>query len=133
MVLLDTNVIIHHIRRSKFCPPDSFISIVTVGELKAFAMRNKWGHEKQLLLKNFLQVLQIIDIGDKITDIYAEIDAFSQGLHPQKLLNSSSRNMGKNDLWIAATAYYFSITLQTTDNDFDHLLSFGLKLDKINF
>jgi len=133
MVLLDTNVIIHHIRRNTFCPPESFISIVTVGELKAFAMKNKWGTDKQSRLEKFLQSLPIIDIGDKITDIYAEIDSFSQGLHSTQKLNSSARNMGKNDLWIAATAYYFSMTLQTTDNDFDHLLSFGLKLDKTNF
>ena len=29
--------------------------------------------------------------------------------------------MGKNDLWIAATASAFDITLVTTDRDFDHL------------
>jgi len=29
--------------------------------------------------------------------------------------------MGKNDLWIAATAYTLNATLVTTDTDFDHL------------
>lgn len=29
--------------------------------------------------------------------------------------------MGKNDLWIAATAYVTGATLLTTDADFDHL------------
>jgi len=29
--------------------------------------------------------------------------------------------MGKNDLWIAATASAFDIRLITTDKDFDHL------------
>ena len=29
--------------------------------------------------------------------------------------------MGKNDLWIAATAYAMNAQLLTTDGDFDHL------------
>jgi predicted nucleic acid-binding protein len=29
--------------------------------------------------------------------------------------------MGKNDIWIAATASVLNATLITTDNDFDHL------------
>ena len=80
-----------------------------------------------------MERLNIIDVSNKITDIYAEIDAFSQGVLAEKKLNTSARNMGKNDIWIAATAYYFDIELQTTDNDFDHLPDFGLKLDKVVF
>jgi predicted nucleic acid-binding protein len=37
------------------------------------------------------------------------------------MLGNSSRNMGKNDLWIAATAYALNAVLLTTDADFDHL------------
>jgi tRNA(fMet)-specific endonuclease VapC len=33
----------------------------------------------------------------------------------------SARNMGKNDLWIAATAHVLEATLITTDADFVHL------------
>ncbi|MER0440336.1 type II toxin-antitoxin system VapC family toxin [Emticicia sp. W12TSBA100-4] len=130
MLLLDTNIIIGYIRKDVSCPPERFISIITVGELKAFAIKSKWGVEKQSRLNNYLKTLQVLDIDEKISNIYAEIDAFSQGLHPEKKLTISSRNMGKNDLWIAATAFFFDIPLQTTDNDFDHLTEFGLKLDK---
>lgn len=42
----------------------------------------------------------------------------------------SARNMGKNDLWIAATALYLDLPLHTTDNDFDHLPPLGLVLVK---
>ena len=42
----------------------------------------------------------------------------------------SARNMGKNDIWIAATALCYDIELYTTDNDFDHLVNIGLKLHK---
>ncbi|GAB2611788.1 hypothetical protein GCM10027035_05310 [Emticicia sediminis] len=130
MILLDTNIVIKHIRKELIYANSSFISIVTVGELKAFAKKKNWGENKLQLLKKNLDVLSVIDISHHITDIYAEIDAFSQGLHPEKKLSTTARNMGKNDLWIAATAYFFDIPLQTTDNDFDHLTDFGLKLDK---
>lgn len=38
--------------------------------------------------------------------------------------------MGKNDIWIAATALYLDLDLHTTDNDFNHLLPLGLRLVK---
>lgn len=37
--------------------------------------------------------------------------------HPE-----GARNMGKNDLWIAASAKAAGATLLTTDGDFDHLI-----------
>jgi predicted nucleic acid-binding protein len=39
--------------------------------------------------------------------------------------------MGKNDLWIAATASVLDIPLMTTDNDFTHLDAVFLKLIKL--
>lgn len=56
-------------------------------------------------------------------DAYADIDTYSQGKHLQYLppQGFSARNMGKNDLWIAATAFLLDIPLLTKDSDFDHL------------
>ena len=62
---------------------------------------------------------------------YAEIDAFSQDKLKNRPLNYSARNMGKNDLWIAATASVLNIPLMTTDNDFNHLDKLFLKLIKV--
>jgi tRNA(fMet)-specific endonuclease VapC len=39
--------------------------------------------------------------------------------------------MGKNDLWIAASAHVLGATLITTDNDFTHLDSIFIKLLKL--
>ena len=39
--------------------------------------------------------------------------------------------MGKNDLWIAATAFALDVPLMTTDGDFDHLNDTFLKVLKI--
>ena len=56
---------------------------------------------------------------------YAEIDAFSLGKDKARPLRSgqTARVMGKNDLWIAATASVLNTVLLAIDNDFDHLSS----------
>lgn len=75
----------------------------------------------------------IIDINTKdIINRYAEIDAFSQGRLNRRKSNFTARNMGKNDIWIAATASVLDATLLTTDNDFDHLHGEFLSLEKID-
>lgn len=56
-----------------------------------------------------------------IIDAYAEIETFSQGKHKAKSLGTTARNMGKNDLWIAATTFTTKAALITTDKDFHHL------------
>lgn len=66
--------------------------------------------------------LVVIDIKfNDLIDAYAEIDAFSQGKLKNRPLKISSRNMGKNDIWIAATTYLTNSKLITTDKDFEHL------------
>jgi predicted nucleic acid-binding protein len=62
---------------------------------------------------------------------YAEIDAFSQGRLKDKPLKGSSRNMGKNDIWIAASAAIANATFLTTDNDFNHLKEDYLRLEMV--
>jgi predicted nucleic acid-binding protein len=62
---------------------------------------------------------------------YGEIDAFSQGKLPDKPLSASARNMGKNDLWIAATASVLDAKLITTDADLGHLKTVFLDIDQI--
>ena len=75
----------------------------------------------------------IIDINaENILNRYAEIDAFSQGRLDGKISNFTARNMGKNDLWIAATASVLNATLLTTDNDFSHLHNEFLQVAKID-
>ncbi len=58
-----------------------------------------------------------------IINNYGIIDAYSQGKLKEKPLpkGMSVRNMGKNDLWIAASAMASKATLLTTDKDFEHL------------
>ena len=69
-----------------------------------------------------------------IIDAYAKIDAYSQGKLASKPLplNMSARNMGKNDIWIAATAHVTQATLLTTDKDFNHLAGYFIDLQYID-
>jgi len=63
---------------------------------------------------------------------YGDIDAFSQGKIKVDNINFTSRNMGKNDLWIAATASHFNLKLLTTDKDFIYLNNVYLDLEEID-
>jgi predicted nucleic acid-binding protein len=126
--LLDTNVLIALLRNQALghfiqasyslfgtgTPP--WVSFVSKGEIRAFARRNGWGlPRRQAMDQLFLQVVVVRIEQDAILDAYEEID-WASSRHP-----SGAINMGKNDLWIAATARALGATLLTTDKDFDHL------------
>jgi tRNA(fMet)-specific endonuclease VapC len=134
--LWDTSILIHCIRGSAFfdkinrqydllnSPNRSFLSIVSVGEIYSIAIQRRWGPVKRNALDEALRQIQPLTIAKRsVVQAYAEIDAFSQGKHPDKQLpiGLTSRNMGKNDLWIAATASVIGAHLITTDQDFQHL------------
>ncbi|MEO6285107.1 MAG: PIN domain-containing protein [Dyadobacter sp.] len=132
--VLDTNVILAYLRKhpvwDKIEGPFGIFETGTVvylpaiigGELRSIAIQNNWGYTRtvklQILIKEFVPVTNLYA---DLVERYAEIDAFSQGRLQEKQLKDSARNMGKNDLWIAATASVLNATLITTDRDFDHL------------
>jgi tRNA(fMet)-specific endonuclease VapC len=142
--LLDTNIVLNLIRDSPLSrqlrsdyslfktPQRLFISVVVEGEIESLALQNQWGTSKLQDLANYLNTFMIVDIRIKsIIKRYAEIDAYSNGKLVNQPLNISARNMGKNDLWIAATASVLNIPLMTTDNDFNHLDKVFLTLVKV--
>lgn len=142
--LFDTNIFVNSIRNKEFKEyiqntyfkneNSILMSIVSEAELKTIAFKNNWGKNK--LYEMEMQLKEIINIPIKFTEIiknYIEIDTFSQGKHPEKRSDFSARNMGKNDIWIAATAKSINATLVTSDLDFSHLEHHYLSLDTINF
>ena len=84
-------------------------------------------------LSSFFEEVRIIDISDLLLETYIDIDSFSQRNHPDfKNYNfKTPRNMGKNDLYIAATASVLNLFLVTMDADFDHLHDVFLKVNRI--
>ena len=135
--ILDTSICLAYIRgksevyeridsQFKLRSPNTLvmISVVTKAELLSLGIQNGWGSKKMKTLEKLLDKLLIIDISESdnlLLDAYAKIDAYSQGNLNDEPLGMSARNMGKNDLWIAATAYVANAQLITTDGDFDHL------------
>ena len=141
--LLDTNIYITFIRNEKFTKyinrkyrqKDNilFTSCVVEGELKSFSIQRNWGINKINKMGKLLSDFTIYPIKtNQIISKYAEIDAFSQGKDPTIPLNRSARNMGKNDLWLAATASVLDATLITMDRDFEHLDKVFLDVLMIN-
>ncbi len=140
--LLDTNILLIYLRNDPLTakidnqfdpltyPNRPLVSVVSLGEIHSLALRNQWGEKRMDLLDRFLKKFLIADI-NVVTIIhrYAEIDAYSQGKLPGKPLSMSARNMGKNDLWIAATASVLNATLLTLDHDFDHLKNEFIQLE----
>ena len=129
-MIYDTNLLIEHIRQNLPVPSRLVIPIVVVGELEAFALKADWGIQKVRRKNAIINDYPTADIELDVTLIYAQVDAYSQGKLKTAPLHSSARNMGKNDIWIAATALYLDMELHTTDNDFDHLPALGLRLVK---
>ena len=134
--LFDTNIVLHFLRGSELAQSienellpfssdnDAILSVVSVGELYSLALRNKWGEKRLQTLENMLQQFIITDINlEEVIRNYAYIDTFSQGKIEGESHSYTARNMGKNDLWIAATSLYLDTTLLTTDKDFSHLFS----------
>ena len=129
-MVFDTNLILGHIRRTEWLPARAIVSVVVVGELEALSLRSGWGARRIDFLHSLLATFPVVEISLPLAAIYARIDAYSQGKLEMKPLPAgmSARNMGKNDLWIAATALFFELELHTTDKDFDHLAPLGLKV-----
>jgi tRNA(fMet)-specific endonuclease VapC len=141
----DTNILVYAVRDPLFLETlydrydlsnplnKSYISAVTVGEIRAIAFRNRWGQKKTADLERLLPQLGVIAVTDDpvLIKMYAEIDVYSQSQHPTLRLPTSARKMGKNDLWIAATTAVYNATLLSTDADFTHLDGLFLAFEKI--
>lgn len=133
--LLDTSVLLHLLRgKSLGTKIDQafglttsmhrqVVSIVTQAELLVIADRNNWGLPKRDALQNAFDNLVVVPI-DGIELVQAYVTISSADLASRK----GVRNMGKNDIWIAATALYTNLPLLTTDKDFRFLHNNGLQV-----
>lgn len=134
--LLDTNILVHYIRKPELLSDFenkhqlfdnqnvALISIVTDEEMKSLAIQFGCGEKKKHQLDRLLGYFLKVPVQtEKQIKVYAEIDAYSKHKDPIRNYPAgySSKTVGKNDLWIAATAKVTNSTLVTTDNDFDHL------------
>ena len=66
MILLDTNILVYLVKNKNITlvqkiyeiisknQDEVYISVVSVGEIKAFAYRNSWGKKRELILNEIL-------------------------------------------------------------------------------
>jgi tRNA(fMet)-specific endonuclease VapC len=131
-VIYDTNILLQILRDTQsiaklqstfdlFDLEDS-ISLVTLAEIRSLSIQFWWGAVRRSKMEDAILRLAILDINvPEIIDRYVEIDCYSKGKHIDKASNFSAIKMGKNDLWIAATASVYGCKLLTMDLDFGHL------------
>lgn len=148
-LVLDTCAIIHIIRgkatgkrvqdwiNSLDSQPRQIISTVTKAEMLTFALMAGWQTNKNSFLQKFLAGVTYVDINnsdEQLIENYKLIDAYSKNKATDSNNNfkgGSHITMGKNDIWIAATAKTLNTTLLTSDADFDHLHPHVLTIKKI--
>lgn len=134
--LLDTNILVHFVRSSAIwarvrdayqpliAEPRPLVSVVTVGEIRSLAIQWEWGPRKLDQMEFALTCFEIYTILDNdLIRHYAALDSFCEGI---------GQPLGKNDLWIAATAAVTGATLLTTDRDFDRFAPRFLARDWID-
>jgi len=136
LYLLDTNVLVHYVRESELWSrirddyepftreQNPLFCVVSEGELRSLSIQWNWGTRKLDQLEFCLGFFESYTIDrPRVLRAYAAIDSFSESI---------GRKVGKNDVWIAATAAVTGATLLTTDRDFDHLAPRFLKRDWID-
>lgn len=131
-MLFDTNIVIQYVRQYQPLPARTLLSVVVAAELEVFANRSKWETRKRRYLQTMREQFPPIEISADLIPAYVYLEMYSQGRLEELPLppGLTARNMGKNDLWLAATALYFDVALHTADNDFDHLGPAGLRVAK---
>lgn len=134
--LLDSNILLAYVRGQalyrriearyalKTSSPVSVISVVTEGEMRSLALQFAWGSGRRQDMEDLLGYFPIIPLPfTGVIEAYAEIDDYSR---------RRGIAIGKNDVWIAATAHVTGARLLTTDRDFDHLDGAFLQRDWID-
>jgi tRNA(fMet)-specific endonuclease VapC len=92
------------------------VSIASQAELLVLAERNRWAQAKKDAVNLMFQNLVVLPIdGESLLDGYLQVS------RADMTWQEGPRNMGKNDICIAATAVSSGLPLLTTDKDFNFL------------
>ncbi len=92
------------------------VSVVSQAELLVLADRKNWGQAKRDAVHLMFENLVVLPVdGEALLRAYVEVSRADMAWR------EGPRNMGKNDIWIAATAVSSGLPLLTTDKDFRFL------------
>lgn len=135
MYLLDTN----HCSRIIFGEPNLIqqlqlhneagvsTSVIVRGELLYMAAKSEQTAANSQAVKAFLDMIDLYPINLPISDIYGEIKGkLIKAFGPkekakQRKFNIQTLGFGDNDLWIAATAIHYHLTVVSADKDFPRI------------
>jgi len=135
MYLLDTN---HCSRIIQGCPSvitrieklgDTPVStcVTVCGELAFMAEKSQKKSENLDLIRRFLRDIRVYPTDNRTADIYGRLkssllDHFGpREKAKRRKAETAKLGFGENDLWIAATALRFNLTLISADKDFERI------------
>lgn len=117
-VLLDTSVVVHHFRDSKFLLPkiaeyqEFYLSHVVVAELYAGTFRSSHPKKHLQQITQFLDAVDVLYPDEATPEIYGCISA---------RLAQLGTPIPQNDIWIAAIALQMNLPLATADKHFQRV------------
>lgn len=99
-------------------------SVIVRGELLYMAAKSQQTAANIQQVNDFLNKIDLYPINLSISDIYGDlkgklINTFGpKEKAERRKFNIQTLGFGDNDLWIAATAIHYNLTIVSTDNDF---------------
>lgn len=102
-------------------------SVIVRGELLYMAAKSDQTAANLWQVKAFLNTMNLYPINLPISDLYGEIkgklvNAFGPREKTQRRkFDLQTLGFGDNDLWIAATAIHYNLTIVSTDSDFQRI------------
>ena len=121
--LLDTNVIIRYIKDEGnlddiFEQQNLYYSSITLGELLFGAECSKKKKENARVYFDFCSELEEIKVDSAVTPFYAKIKA---------QLKTEGHPIPENDMWIAACAMTYNLTVVTADKHFAFIKNLSIE------
>lgn len=116
--LLDTNAIIalqrenDDLKKLLNTATDVFIPVISVGELYFGAYKSQHVEENRRRVASFIADRTVLNANADTADVYGQI---KQGMR------AKGRPIPENDIWIAALAIQYDLTLITHDAHFDEV------------
>jgi tRNA(fMet)-specific endonuclease VapC len=102
-------------------------SVIVAGELQFMAQNSQQRTANLVRVRRFLQTIDIYPIDLAIAQIYGEFKAeLLRQFGPKEKSRRRTTKLGEigiseNDLWIAATAVRHSLTVVSSDRDFERM------------
>jgi tRNA(fMet)-specific endonuclease VapC len=104
-------------------------SVIVRGELHFMVQKSQRRAENLQAVNAFLQTISLYPINANVSDVYGKLKGnILNQLGPKdkaQRRKTTAQDLGfsDNDLWIAATALYYDLTLVSADRDFQRLQS----------